>query len=85
MAKLSLIDFKIGLPIILTKVNDGKTKFEVDILNNMAKICGFWPKMGPSPLLPRPSNGCNLVILCYFGFLFSSCLFFPDESNGDKN
>ena len=39
MAKLSLIDFKIGLPIIL-KVNDGQNKFELHISKNSAKIWG---------------------------------------------
>ena len=49
MAKLSLIDFKIGLPIIL-KVNDGQNKFELHISKYSAKIASFWPKIGQLPL-----------------------------------
>ena len=48
-AKLSLIDFKIGLPIIL-KVNDGQNKFELHISKDSAKIASFWPKICQLPL-----------------------------------
>ena len=50
MAKLSPIDLKIGLAINL-KVNDGQTKFEVDISKKFAKWLGFRPKMGPAATL----------------------------------
>ena len=49
MAKLSPIDFKIGLPIIL-KVNDGQNKFELLISKDSAKIAIFRPKIGQLPL-----------------------------------
>ena len=85
MAKLSPIDFKIGLPTIL-RVNDGQNKFEVDIWKNVAKIWGFWPKMGATATFPRGSDGRNSVIFYpILTFFFLNCLFFRDESNGDKN
>ena len=49
MSKLSPIDFKIGLPIIL-KVNDGQNQFELHISKHSAKIASFWPKIGQLPL-----------------------------------
>ena len=39
MANLGLIYFSIGLPInIIVNANDGRNKFEVQILKNVAKI-----------------------------------------------
>ena len=61
MAKIAPIDFKMGFPTNL-KVNDGQTKFKINISKNVAKQWGFWPKMSPTATLARPSDGRNLVI-----------------------
>ena len=84
MAKIAPIDFKMGFPTNL-KVNDGQTKFKINISKNVAKQWGFWPKMCPTATLARPSDGRNLVIFHpILTFFFLNCLFFRDESNGDK-
>ena len=69
-----------GLPIKLN-VNNGQNKFEVDILKNVAKIANF----RPTATFFRDLSICITHFLSFFirSFLFN-CLFFRDESNGDK-
>ena len=45
MAKLCLIDLKLGL-YIKVNVNPGQNKFEVHISKNVAKMAVLWPKIG---------------------------------------
>ena len=85
MAKLSPIDFTIGLPTIL-RVNDGQNKFEVDIWKNVAKIWDFWPKMGAAATFSRGSDWRNSIIFYpILSFFFLIACFFRDESIGDQN
>ena len=54
MAKLGLIDFKLGL-YIKVNVNDEKNKFEVHISKHLAKMqmAINWHKIGHMPLLGK--------------------------------
>ena len=51
MANLGLIHFEIGLPINIV-ANVGQNKFEVHILQNVAKMTNYLPKMGQYALSP---------------------------------
>ena len=77
---LSPIDFLFGLPINLI-VNAGQTKFEVDILKNVAKIANLRPKIGQIPLLSLDINGHNSIIFYpILTFFILNCLFLREES-----
>ena len=74
-------DFLFGLPINLN-INAGQNKFEVDILNNVAKIANLRLKIGQIPLLSLDINGHNSVIFHpIFTFFILNCLCFHDKSN----
>ena len=75
---LGPIDFLFGLPI----VNAWQNKFEVDILENVAKIANLRPKIGQIPLLSLDINGHNSIIFYpILTFFILNCLFLRDESN----
>ena len=75
------IDFLFGLPINLI-VNAGQNKFEIDILNNVAKIANLRPKIGQIPLLSLDINWHNSIIFHpILTFFITNCLFLRDESN----
>ena len=73
------IDFLFGLPINLI-VNTGQNIFEIDILNNVAKIANLRPKIGQIPLLSLDINGHNSIIFhSILTFFILNCLFLRYE------
>ena len=58
MANLGLIHFSIALPININ-ANDGQNKFEVHILQNVAKMTNYLSKMGHDATFVRTLNGHN--------------------------
>ena len=61
MANSGLIHFKIGLPFNIN-ANDRQNKFAVHILQNVAKMTNYLPKMGQGATFARTLNGHNSVI-----------------------
>ena len=76
------IDFLFGVPINLI-VNAGQNIFEVDILNNVAKIANLRRKLGQIPLLSLDIIGhYSIIFYLILTFFILNCLFLRDESNG---